>query len=162
VRLVDPLVNDRDLDPLAGVLQAGPPERRRADLLRAAVELGAIADARVDALDAGERREPPELGTRHDDRHPVRYEPVAPADLGVRDRALDPAREGGLRGDHRVRLKLPARGPARRSERLLREADDDLDELFGGNASLSAGGSDGERQDGEHGDEKTPAHRRSW
>ena len=48
--------------------------------------------------------------------------------------------------------------PARRPERLLREADDDLDELAAGGGRLRARGSGRERDEAEQAEQETPAH----
>src|SRR4030095_13959655 len=78
--LVDPLVDDRDLHSLAGVLEPGAPERGRTDLLGAPIELRSVANTRVDLGDARQRAETGELRAGQDDGHAVRDQLVPPAD----------------------------------------------------------------------------------
>jgi hypothetical protein len=93
---VDPVVDDRDLDPLAGVLEERAPDGRRADLAGAVVEQRTVAGARPDA---DRPRDPPEVVEpvrRHRDGESGEHDPVAPVDLGTRDPLEQRPRERGL------------------------------------------------------------------
>jgi hypothetical protein len=60
-------------------------------------------------------------------------------------------------------LELPSSFPPGYSERLLREAHDDLDELAGGGRLLtSTCRARGEREQAEQADEETPQQGGSW
>ena len=84
MRLVDPLVDDPDLDPLPRARERRPPEGRRPDLLRPAVEEPRVPNARIDAGDPRHGGEPLDLVSGHDDREAVRDDAVAPANLCLR------------------------------------------------------------------------------
>ena len=150
VRLVDALVDDADLDPLARGREVGAPHRGCADQLGTAVEERVVRDARVDLRDSRHRREPGDVGARHDDGDPVQDDTVVPADPRVRDRADDAALERALRRrecpevrDARGRAHVEAataggrRGESttrlgRADERRRAEPDDELDRAAGG------------------------------
>ena len=159
VRLVDPLVDDRDLDVLAGIGQARPPQRRRADLLRAAVELRAIADARVDAVDARERCRAGRAASGGG-RRPSRSRPAGSASgSGRRERACDLRFQGVLSRRDRARVQATTRRErARARQRRLREADDDLDQLTARRRRFRACRSGRERDKSEQAEHETPSH----
>ena len=93
VRLVDALVDDPDLHPLARVGPRRPPDDGRADQLRRAIEARAVGRARPDARDAGYAGEPCHRSARHDDGEAVQRDAVAPVDVRARDRLGDAARD---------------------------------------------------------------------
>ena len=154
--LVDPLVDDRNLHPLAGVLEPGAPERRRTDLRNASVELGSVADARIDLGDARQSGESAELRAGQHDGHPVRNQLVVPADLRVGKLCRDRVGDAVLRRDKRPRLELPSGFPAGYSERLLRKTDDDLHELAGRRLLARTRGAGRECEQAEQADDETP------
>ncbi len=92
VRLVDPVVDDPDLDPLAGRRQRrrGPPQGHGPEQRRHGVGEGVVRLARVDVGHAGHRREPRGVGHGQVDGQRVQHEAVVPGDPGRRDGPLDP------------------------------------------------------------------------
>ena len=116
VRLVDAVVDDSDLHPLAAAAAAGC-ERARADQARAAVEGERVAVARVQLAGEGELRRLRELRGRQLDGHPVQEQRVVALDRGARDRALQRSGGGPLRplqlGDVRLRAAALHVQPAR-------------------------------------------------
>ena len=104
------------LIPWPALESVGAPERRRADLLRAAVEEPRVADARIDAGDARNGGEPRDLVARDEDGEAVRDDAVAPADLCLRQRGLDPLLERILRRGERAEVGAGV-GGARLSRR---------------------------------------------
>ena len=160
MRLLDAVVDEPDLEALAGGGEVLSPERRGADQGRprargrfgrdgASVAQRVIGHTRPDSR-AGERAQARELGGREDHRHAVERHPVVPVDAGCRNRHSDPRREGALRRRQRAEIRdrgrrahgdgvAPAcrcrKRPAVRDcgrERGPRQGDDDLDEPPGG------------------------------
>ena len=106
VRLVDAVVDDADLDPVARrVEQRCVPELVGADQLRAAVEQRPVGDARPDLRDARNGGEPPELRARDDDGEAVEHDLVAPGDAGAGDGGGDARGERALRGRERAEVR---------------------------------------------------------
>ena len=101
--LVDAVVDDPDLHPVARGGQVRAPDRGRADERRCLVERlrGAaervVAHGGVDPGDAGELRKPGNLGARQLDRERVQDDAVVPAHGRGRECALDAALQGPLR-----------------------------------------------------------------
>ena len=101
--LVDAVVDDPDLHPVARGGQVRAPDRGRADERRCLVERlrGAaervVAHGGVDPGDAGELRKPGKLAARQLDRERVQDDAVVPAHGRGRERALDAALERPLR-----------------------------------------------------------------
>ena len=87
VRLVDAVVDDGDLHPLAAAAARGC-ERARADQAGAAVELERVAVARIELAREGELRRLRQLGGGQLDGHSVQEQGVVALDGGARDRAL--------------------------------------------------------------------------
>lgn len=181
VRLIQAVVDDADLQALPGGGEVGPPERRRPDQARAAVEQSAVPQARIDVSDARERREPLNLISPDDYSQAVQDDPVAPPHLGARERDLDPARESALRavearkvGRARRRGEVEPRAPSpgcehatrgdRPGERRSVERRHDLDRAGGARCAsrrLRRGREQewcGERRE----EEPTPGHPRGW
>ena len=137
---VDPVVDDRDLHPLAAAA-ARRGERARADQTRAAVERERVPVARIQLLREREPGGARELGRRQLDRQPVQQDGVAPSNGCFRDGALQGRGRRALRalqlGD--VGPRRPARraqppggaAPGERArvgrERRVGEREDDLD-----------------------------------
>ena len=140
VRLVDPVVDDADLDPLAARAAAGGrPEGVGLDQLRAVVEREPVADARVDLGREALADECGELRRGQVDGEAVEDDPEAAVHARIRDRAAElrhrsllRAREAGevraRRGARDVELARTASGLQRASrplrERGLSQADD--------------------------------------
>ena len=108
--VVDSVVDDRDLHPLACGREALAPETGRADRGRAPVELRPVDRAAVHGGDAVDLLQPPDRSGRDDDGERVQDDPVAPADLRLPGRR----RRSG-------RQPAPAR-PGCRVSRLKRRA----------------------------------------
>jgi len=105
VRLVDAVVDDPDLDPVArGGEGRRTPHLVGADQLRAAVEQRPVRDARPDLFHAGRGGQPAELGAREQDGHPVQHDLVAPGDPSSRDRPDDSVRERPLSSRERAHV----------------------------------------------------------
>ena len=122
--LVDAVVDDADLDPLAGRGQRETGEATRPDRRSGRPCEGRVAARRVDPADAGQAGEPRQLTRGKHDGVPVLDELVAPAEGGRRDRDPQGAPEAAL---------LVAQRPCgrRASDRRIgewggRERDDDL------------------------------------
>ena len=97
VRLVDPVVDDPDLHPLAGGCERRAPDGGSADQLRRAVEELVVRISRPHASHAGDLREPVEAVLRHDHREAVQDDAVLPASPGHRERRTDPVGDEVLR-----------------------------------------------------------------
>ena len=88
--------------PLPAVRQVRAPDRGRADQRRGLVERlrrsaeRVVAHGGIDPGDAGELREPGNLGARQLDRERVQDDAVVPAHVRGRERALDAALQGAL------------------------------------------------------------------
>jgi hypothetical protein len=157
MRLVDTVVDECDLDSLAGSGEALPPDRRGTDQSRARVgglggRRAGSGAARVVAHGGPDGRarkctQPRELGSGEDDRDAVERDAVVPADASGRNCHAQPGRERSLgRGErpevgerggsaHLERVAFP-RGSCERPvprdlhrERGPRQGDDDLDEI---------------------------------
>ena len=89
--VVDAVVDDRDLHPLARGRQPRAPEGGRADGGRAPVELRPVARAPVHGGDAVDLLQPSDRVGGDNDRKRVQDDPVTPADLRARDGVGDPA-----------------------------------------------------------------------
>ena len=96
VRLVDAVVDDGDLHPLAAAA-AGRRERTRADQAGTAVERERVAVARIQLAREGELGRLRQLRRRQLDGHPVQEQCVVPLDGGTRDRPLQRGCCGPLR-----------------------------------------------------------------
>jgi hypothetical protein len=83
-----------------------------------------------------------------------------PADLSIGKLCCDRVGDTVLRRDERPRLELPSGLPVGCSERLLRKADDDLDELPGRGLLARASGAGSNGEQAEQADDD-PAARRS-
>ena len=97
MRLVDPVVDDPDLQALARRGERRAPEIRRADQPGRAVEQRPVREARPDCR-ARECAEPDELRARDDDGEAVQDDREAARDLCAGDRGLDPCLQRALRG----------------------------------------------------------------
>ena len=95
VRLVDPVVDDPDLDPLAEPAGRGP-ELVGVDHAGALVGVEVVADARVDLAHGRNPLERRQLGVRQAHREPVEDDAVALLEPRARDRAADLCGGGGL------------------------------------------------------------------
>ena len=148
--LVDAVVDDPDLHPLARGRQPGAPEGRRADGGRASVELGPVARAPVHGGDAVDLLQPSHGVGGDNDRKRVQDDPVTPADLRARDGVGDPAgdlllldaqarqpakRRPGVQVEPPLRARKLRAGGGRR-----RELDDDLHESAVGDRCGTARG----------------------
>ena len=123
MRLVDAVVDDSDLDALAGGGEAGAPERRRADQGRAGVRgrfrgrgghvaERVIGDCRPDGR-AGERAQACQVGGGEHDRDAVECDAVVPVDVGCRNRDGQSGCERALRR----RQSAQVRDRSRRAQR---------------------------------------------
>ena len=156
---VDPVVDDPDLDPAAGIRELRPPQRRSADRGRAVVLQRAVAQAGIDADDSRRPCEPVELVPGHDDGEAGEHDAVPPADLGAGIACEDPPGDtllltpDGLEG--RPRTCSGRRAPvALPRGRLHAELDDDLhaarwttDVVAGVRQGRRRGGEDGEKEE---------------
>ena len=119
--------------------------------------------------------EPLDLVSGHDDREAVRDDAVAPADLCLRQRVLDPRLERvlgrGERAEVRARGRRAQAEPAaagrgegapraRDRERLGVERDDDLDERLGACSVALGTRRCGQREQQERQEKGDPAHGR--
>ncbi len=113
VRLVDPVVDEPDLDALAGGGELRAPERGRADQSRAWIRRGrssrggriecVIRDARPDGR-ARDRVQACEIGRGEDDGDAVERDSVVPVDACRGDRDGEPGCERLLRGGQGVQV----------------------------------------------------------
>ena len=167
MRLVDAVVDDRDLHALSCGGERGPPDLRRTDQLRRPVEQRVVGHARPDVRDpgdAGDRRHP---APGHDDREAVEDDAVAPANVGAGNRGADPRLHDTL-----STIEAPEVVPARRraEQQALRPRErgvgqraplgEDLGErrLLQGDEHLDIAGMcrRGERQTRQTADQETP------
>jgi hypothetical protein len=81
--LVQAVVEDRDLDPLAARFERRAPHPRCVDRGNAAVESGTVLHSSMDLADAGQLVETPDVTRWKDDRKRVQNDAVAPADPGA-------------------------------------------------------------------------------
>ena len=112
VRLVDPVVDDPDLDALPRGREIRAPDLRGADHERAPEERAVVANARVDAGHARQTSETLLGGGRDEQREAVEDEAVAPADACLRDRAAQRSeevclRDRALQRDHDLDARRP-------------------------------------------------------
>ena len=121
--LIDPVVDDPDLDPGAGVPECRAGQVARADRGGVGACERVVGDVGEDLLHAGQARQAGKVGARDDDRQSVGYQPVAPADGRLRDRRAERRREASLLA---VDLTCGARDPAGARERRRGELDDHL------------------------------------
>ncbi len=120
VRLIEAVVEDRDLDALACGGERRPPHRRSADELRRAVEELVVGHARPDGR-AADRAEARELRPRKDDGDSVEDDAVVPANARARHGVGDARLQRTLRGgeaaeivDARRRAQVQVAAGARR------------------------------------------------
>ena len=102
--------------PLPAVVSVRAPERGRADQRRGLVERlrrlaeRVVAHGGIDPGDAGELREPGNLGARQLDRERVQDDAVVPAHVRGRERALDAALQRALRRGQAAEVANARRG----------------------------------------------------
>src|SRR5690349_1012758 len=122
VRLVDAVVDDADLDPVAAVTGRRP-HLVGADDRRALVGIERVADARIDPGHRVEPRQRRQFARRQRDREAVENDPVAIRDAGRGDRTLELGRGSALCAGEARQIHARARvvdvqprGPGRAEE----------------------------------------------
>ena len=153
MRLVDPVVDHADLDPVPRGRERRAPDLRRADHLGAAVEVAVVADALLHLAHAGKRGDPGGRVSRGDDRETVQHELVAPANASAWNRRFD------ARG-HRCLLPLDLGSGVRPlGERPAVQQRDELDRrTVGDRLPRRCRPRQRQRQRGHGEGQKTPVH----
>jgi hypothetical protein len=141
--LIDPVVQDRDLEPSPRGRQVRAPEQRRLDGGWALRKRGTVGGDRVDARDAAYGPKPLDTGRGDDDGERVEDDAVVPTNMRAGDRTLDAPLDGALSGGELAQVAraegspqiepLPLRRGSehaapgdRAAERRRLELDDDL------------------------------------